>query len=546
MSLEPLHGSLSSRVGHHKDYRIYRSTPLSEPLRAMPPLARPVDASYYTPTPSKAPPSSTSSSSSSVYYRQRSDSFEAMLLAPSSRASFSYSSSASRQEQPEQEPETPFDAHLQAVYSGDYDMAEGLAFFESHGYYDVDDANTVAMFRENFGLTDLFWDKTQAMAEATPVLGLDDASDIFGVGADFPSVGTTLYRRHRTVSGRFELVDDDGNAVDDELEQERAREARLKSLALELDEFDLNELAHEQAVLVHAISAIRTETMQFQQYFSEAFREADATVVQCAPAPPVQHARRATLPSATPVPVATVAVAPPTTTMPMMTPSDVATAVASSSSTVSPPPQLGTLQQLPPYCGNVFLLKDTIPYLLRSWRKRWFYLDFNAGLLMMYKRSFWKSPRGVLDLRTVTKVERMNHSGGDFRLEFHSAQQPVMLLRTKTAEEAELWVNLLRFAKHHVGATPAPQLVLDVAATDMRANVLLEHKLKKQAGTAPRRPSNKATTPNEALAVLPSSSAPAAPVSASSRASSTAPAPSSSSTASTSRRRTSRNNVSSA
>ncbi|TYZ67943.1 hypothetical protein PybrP1_002806 [[Pythium] brassicae (nom. inval.)] len=510
VSLQPLSGSsgsglggsLSSRVGNHKDYRIYRSTPLSEPLRGIPPLARPVDASYYTPVTTKSPSpptSSTSSTSSSIFYRQRSESFENMLLAPSSRASFSYSSS-SHSGKPVLEPETPFDAHLQAVYSGAYDMAEGLAFFESHGYYDVDDANTVAMFRQNFGLTDLFWDKNSAAAataDSAPVLVLDaDSSDALG----FPSVGTTLYRRHRSVSGRFELVDSDGNAVDDELERERAREARLKSLALELDEFDLRELAHEQAVLVHAISAIRSETLQFQQYFSEAFREADAaTVVQCAPAPPVQHARHATLPScatAVPMPAVAVAAAAPPPPSGVMTPSEVATAVASAASALSPPPQLAGLQQLPPYCGNVFLLKDTIPYLLRSWRKRWFYLDFNAGLLMMYKRSYWKSPRGVLDLRTVTKVERMNHSG-DFRLEFHSAQQPVMLLRTKAAEEAELWVNLLRFAKHHVGATPAPQLVLDVAAGDMRAHVLLENKLKKQAGAAPRRASNKPANQGE-------------------------------------------------
>lgn len=483
---------LSARVGNHKDYRIHRSMPLSEPLRGLPPLARPVDASYYSKAAPSPPTSSSSSSSSSTsstrssfYYRQRSESFENMLLAPSSRASLSRSGSSGSSSTKALEPETPFDAHLQAVYSGAYDMAEGLAFFESHGYYDVDDANTVAMFRQNFGLDDVFWEKNPAAEdEAAELLGpaallvLDaDSRDSLG----FHSVGKTLYRRHRSVSGRFELVDDDGNTVDEELEREREREARLKTKSLELDEYDLRELEQEQAVLVHAISAIRSETIQFQQYFSQAFREEDAQFFQYAPSPPaVQLPRRTTLPSAS--------VAVP--------------AAASATAVVSPPPQLANMQ-LPPYCGNVFMLKDTIPYLLRSWHKRWFYLDFNAGLVMMYKRSYWKSPRGVLDLRTVTKIERM--SQGDFRLEFHSAQQPMMLLRTKIPEEAEMWVNLLRFAKHHAGSSPAPQLVQDVAAEEMRGNMLLENKQKKQ-GNAARR-GGKSPNQVEMLAMLLSSSA---------------------------------------
>ncbi|GAB9468762.1 hypothetical protein Gpo141_00006069 [Globisporangium polare] len=473
--------SLSSRVGNHKDYRIHRSMPLSEPLRGLPPMARPVDASYYpratpaTAVPVSSAPSSSSSSSSSTYssrssfyYRQRSESLENMLLGKSSSNS-SIASSSNNSEVVFAEPETPFDSHLQDVYSGKYDIAEGLAFFESHGYYDVDDANTVEMFRQNFGLTDIFWDKSQ-----NPLYAFDDLNNPENQPQTFHSVGTTLYRRHRTMSGRFELVDDDGNKIDEEKQLEREREARLKAKCLELDDYDLHELAQEQVVLVKAISAIRSEKIQFQQYFCQAFRDEDAQFQYLPSPPPTQIPRRATIPAS------------------------MASAASVASAVTTPVPQQVVNVQLPPYCGNVFMLKDTIPYLLRSWHKRWFYLDFNAGLVMMYKRSYWKSPRGVLDLRTVTKVERMNQ--GDFRLEFRGQQPSMMLLRTKAAEEAVLWVNLLKFAKHHVGSTPAPQLLQEVSATDVRGTMTKNSGKKKNS-------TGKALNQVEMLAMLLSNSA---------------------------------------
>lgn len=438
--------SLSSLVGNSKDYRIHRSMPLSEPLRGLPPMARPVDASYYPKAAPaqkvKAAPTSTSSttsttsttsssSSSGMYYRQRSDSFDDMFN--HGRRSVSGSGAGGRRSFM-MEPVTPFDEHLQDIYSGKYDISEGLAFFESHGYYDVDDANTVEMFRQNFGLKDLFWERNGD--------GVDEAALLYEAynpdTNSYHSVGTTLYRRHRTYSGRFQLVDDDGNEIDEESQLELEREERIKAKVLELDDYDLRELEQEEAVMVKAISVIRLEKSQFQQYFYEAFREEDVQF-NYVPSPPVQQVRRTTIPTA-------------------ITPVNV---------------------QLPPYCGNVFMLKDTIPYLLRSWHKRWFYLDFNSGLVMMYKRSYWKSPRGVLDLRTVTKVERMNQ--GDFRLEFRD--KPMMLLRTKMAEEAELWVNLLKFAKHHVGTSPTPQLTQEVSP-EMRANLMASKKNNKKKGKA--------------------------------------------------------------
>ncbi|RLN59313.1 hypothetical protein BBJ29_008412 [Phytophthora kernoviae] len=282
---------------------------------------------------------------------------------------------------------TPFDLHLQAVYEGTAD--DGLEFFESYGYYDITDANTVEMFRQNFGLSEAFWLGKKEDEEDEDTVYETPGPAVYPFGSQLEISSRSLLHRDRTDSGRFTLLDDDGNEVDEDSLWEMEREDRLKARSLELDELDLADLEHdeEQARAAHI------------------------------PAPVLRQAQRTELP-------------------PPMPPADL---------------------NLPPYCGYVNVLKDTIPFLLRSWRKRWFYLDFQAGVVLMYKRSYWKSPRGVVDLRNVAHVEKMSH--GDFRLDFHdtgSDAPSMMLLRTKVAEEAELWVNLLRFAKQ--ASTGAPRL----------------------------------------------------------------------------------------
>ncbi|KAE8913059.1 hypothetical protein PF005_g21535 [Phytophthora fragariae] len=313
---------------------------------------------------------------------------------------------------------TPFDLHLQAVYEGDAE--DGLQFFESHGYYDVTDANTVEMFRQNFGLGEGFWlgkrleDDEEDFDDE--LIGLDTPSPaVYPFGSQQQIMSSrNLLHRERTDSGRFTLLDDEGNEVDEHTLWEMEREDRLKAKSLELDDDELAELAHDQMSLVQAISVIRSEKSQLQQFFLHAFHEEQARAVHV-PGPVLRQAQRTELP-------------------PAMPPADL---------------------ELPPYCGYVNLLKDTIPFLMRSWHKRWFYLDFQAGVVLMYKRSYWKSPRGVIDLRNVAHVEKM--SQGDFRIEFHDtgADAPaMMLMRSKLPEEAELWVNLLRFAKQASRGAP--------------------------------------------------------------------------------------------
>ncbi|KAG6594064.1 Zinc finger CCCH domain-containing protein 7 [Phytophthora cinnamomi] len=311
---------------------------------------------------------------------------------------------------------TPFDLHLQAVYEGAAE--DGLQFFESHGYYDVSDANTVEMFRQNFGLGEGFWLGNGQLdeEEEEEELVLESLSPaVYPFGSQQQIVSSrNLLHRERTDSGRFTLLDDDGNEVDEHTLWEMEREDRLKAKSLALDDDELAELAHDQLSLLEAISVIRSEKTQLQQFFLHAFREEQARAVHV-PGPVLRQAQRTELP-------------------PAMPPADL---------------------ELPPYCGYVNLLKDTIPFLMRSWHKRWFYLDFQAGVVLMYKRSYWKSPRGVIDLRNVAHIEKM--SQGDFRIEFHDtgADAPsMMLMRSKLPEEAELWVNLLRFAKQASRGAP--------------------------------------------------------------------------------------------
>ncbi|OWZ11821.1 hypothetical protein PHMEG_00015102 [Phytophthora megakarya] len=312
-----------------------------------------------------------------------------------------------------QEKITPFDLHLQAVYEGDAE--DGLQFFESHGYYDITDANTVEMFRQNFGLGTGFWLDRDDEDE----FDMDTLPAVYPFGSQLEIMSSrNLLHRQRTNSGRFTLLDDDGNEVDDHTLWELEREDRLKAKSLELDDDDLAELAHDEVAMVQAITVIRSEKIQLQQYFLQAFQEEQARAVHVpvhVPGPVLRQALRTELP-------------------PVMPPTDL---------------------ELPPYCGYVNLLKDTIPFLMRSWHKRWFYLDFQSGMVLMYKRSYWKSPRGVVDLRNVAHIEKM--SQGDFRIDFHDtgADAPsMMLMRCKTPEEAELWVNLFRLAKQASRGAP--------------------------------------------------------------------------------------------
>lgn len=312
--------------------------------------------------------------------------------------------------------EDPFEAHLEDIYAGRATIEDGLKFFETHGYYDIQDANTVAMFRQNFGMKKQFWDGAEHDLVFYEEINLDTV-DLAGL--QVLNAGAMLSKsvtRQRTMSGRFQLLDDDGNEIDPEAQLEAEREKRLKLRHLELDDDDKADLAQAELTLAVAITVIRTEKTRFQRYFFDSCKE---EVVQ------------------------------PAVTIPVI-----------------PQPAPVVDVELPSYSGYLYVLKDTIPHLFRSWHKRWVYLDINKGVANMYKRSYWKSPRGSLDLRTVINITRMNQS--DICLQCFDGRS--VLFRSKTgSSDADLWLSLLQVARRQVGgSSPAvPQLPPSTTQTSL-------------------------------------------------------------------------------
>ncbi|KAG7396564.1 hypothetical protein PHYBOEH_002129 [Phytophthora boehmeriae] len=295
---------------------------------------------------------------------------------------------------------SPFDRHLLDIYAGR--APDGLVFFAMHGYYDVSDTtNTVQMFRDNVGRDD-FWHDRESYDVFDPV----SRPTVYPFGSQSKVPSSRMRSElHRTNSGRFTLLDDDGNPVteDDLLEMER--EDRLKVKSLELDDDDLAELESEKATVESAIEVIRVEKYRFQRVLLRAFYETDDGEVPDSPT---------------------------------------GTFVSSVHDFMELPPLPSpvALVDLPPYCGNLFVLRESIALLRRSWSKRWCVLDFQASVVKMYKRSYWRSPRGELDLRAATKIEMMGHGG--FRIEFKGGN--LLVLRSRNEKEAACWAQLLRFA----------------------------------------------------------------------------------------------------
>jgi hypothetical protein len=292
---------------------------------------------------------------------------------------------------------TPFDRHLLDVYAGR--TPDGLAFFEKHGYFDVSDAvNTVQMFRENVGLNE-FWDDRKSLDrrnsfEQAPVYP-------FGLKTKVPN---SRMRKHRTNSGQFALLEENGNLVTEDDLLEIDREYRLKVKILELDDDDEAELENELICMKKAIEVIRVEKCHVQQVLYRALYRKDSER-----APATSLGDRYTTPEFLDL-------------LPV-------------------PPQDAHLD-LPPYCGNLFVLRESIRLLRRSWSKRWCILDFQSFKLRLYKRSYWRSLRGELNLRLATKIEMMGHGG--FRIEFLSGN--MLLLRPRNENESVSWVQLMRFA----------------------------------------------------------------------------------------------------
>ncbi|KAG2511705.1 hypothetical protein BBO99_00009240 [Phytophthora kernoviae] len=163
---------------------------------------------------------------------------------------------------------SPFDRHLIDIYAGR--APDGLVFFSEHGYYDVSDTtNTVQMFRDNVGRDD-FWHDRESYDDFDPF----ERPTVYPFGSQSKVPSSRMRSElHRTNSGRFTLLDDDGNPVSEDDLLEMEREDRLKVKSLELDDDDLAELESEQATVESAIEVIRVEKYRFQRVLFRAFYE---------------------------------------------------------------------------------------------------------------------------------------------------------------------------------------------------------------------------------------------------------------------------------
>ncbi|UIZ27117.1 hypothetical protein KXD40_002631 [Peronospora effusa] len=297
---------------------------------------------------------------------------------------------------------TPFDRHLLDVYAGR--TLDGLAFFEEHGYFDVSDAaNTVQMFRENVGMNE-FWDDCKSLDKHDP---FERATVYpFGLKSKVPSSRMRSVL-HRTNSERFTLQDEDGNPMTENDLLEMEREYRFKVKFLELDDDDEAELETELVCMKEAIEVIRVEKYHVQKVLFRALKQEDPEEVAASP-----DDRYTTPEFIDFLPISS---------------------------------QVAQLD-LPPYCGNLFILRESIALLRRSWSKRWCILDFWSFKVRLYKRSYWRRLRGELDLRLATKIEMMGHGG--FRIEFLGGN--VVCMRSRNEREIATWVQLMRFAAEMV------------------------------------------------------------------------------------------------
>ncbi|OQS07644.1 hypothetical protein THRCLA_00359 [Thraustotheca clavata] len=269
---------------------------------------------------------------------------------------------------------TLFEKHLQDIYSSN-GLVDGTEFFETSGYYDSMESNTIHVFMKYVGIKS-FW-------------GED--------GIPAPN-----------------------------------QAARLKSEADEFEEVEenacLTELFNEYMQSQAAVSKIQLETSKFKASVNQALAGVKNTV---------QAIERLRL------------------TMLCESANDgyeTDDSELGSEASFADSVCLAGMQNAPstlqPYFGHLRILKNSGFHFLSSWHKRWFYLDFAKGELLFFKRSYWKIPKGKLEMKSVTKIAPLNKT--DFQLELLGGFS--CLVRASSMEKMELWVNLLLYARRQARA----------------------------------------------------------------------------------------------
>ncbi|ETV81504.1 hypothetical protein H257_06004 [Aphanomyces astaci] len=272
---------------------------------------------------------------------------------------------------------TLFDKHLEELYSSD-DPVDGVAFFESAGYYDEVEGNTVAGFIQTWG-RQTFW------GEDNPPTTMS-------------SDGTLTYVTTKSDRQHF----DDGE-----------------------DKASLDELFHDYMQSRAAVSKIHFETRKLRNNLEQTSCRSGKDTMAA-----IDRLRLKLLCD---------------TDLEDDTDDDMDSEASFTGNYL-----MGINLNLPasamaPYFGHLRVLKTGRVHLFGSFNKRWFYLDFAKGELSLFARSYWKSPKGRVDLRAVARISPINDT--DFTIEL--AGEHSVYVRANTVEKMQSWITLLLYARKH-------------------------------------------------------------------------------------------------
>ncbi|ETV92684.1 hypothetical protein, variant [Aphanomyces invadans] len=274
---------------------------------------------------------------------------------------------------------TLFDKHLEELYASD-EPVDGVAFFESAGYYDDVEGNTVKGFIETWG-RQTFW------------------------GEDNPPM---MIAPDGTVTAVCPPKRSDKQEYDDV--EEKA---------------SLDELFHDYMQSRAAVSKIYFETRKLRtnlEQTSSAFRNGKDTMAA------IDRLR-----------------------LKLLCDSDLEDDTddeMDSEASFAGNYLMGINLNLPassmaPYFGHLRVLKPGRVHLFGSFDKRWFYLDFIKGELALFARSYWKTPKGKIDMRVVVRISPINDT--DFTIEL--AGEHSVYVRANSAEKMQSWITLLLYAR---------------------------------------------------------------------------------------------------
>ncbi|KAH9194566.1 hypothetical protein AeNC1_003446, partial [Aphanomyces euteiches] len=283
-------------------------------------------------------------------------------------------------------PTSLFEKHLQEIYSSTTPI-DGLKFFESAGYYDDSEGNTVLVFMKYAGLESFWGEETDPTNDESPV--------------------------KKTDIQQYE--ENEENAVKEELfhdyMQSRAAVSKIHYETLKLrSNLEQTTKAGNNKETIAAIDRLRLKLFCDQDLEDETDDEGESEA-------------------------------------------SFAGNYLAGINLNTPP------SAMPPFYGHMRVLKPGRIHFFGSFNKRWFFLDFAKGELSFFQRSYWKIPKGKIDMKSVARISPINKT--DFTIELIGENS--LYVRASTAEKMQSWVTLLLYARKQARQHDAMQTLRPIA-----------------------------------------------------------------------------------